>query len=71
MLHVWERWEVHTEHWWGNLKERAYLEDLCVDGSILLKWIFKKWDGETWITVAKDSGRWRAVVNAGMNFWVT
>jgi len=32
--------------WYGNLRERAYLEDPGVDGSIILKWIFKKWDVE-------------------------
>ena len=26
----------------GNLRERDHLEELCVDGWIILKWIFKK-----------------------------
>jgi hypothetical protein len=30
--------------WWGNLKERDHLEDLIVDGRIML-WILKKYDG--------------------------
>jgi len=30
-----------------NLKERGYLEDPGVDGTIL-KWILKKQDGRTW-----------------------
>jgi hypothetical protein len=28
---------------WGNLMERAYLENLGVNGRIILKWL-KKWD---------------------------
>jgi hypothetical protein len=31
--------------WWGNLRERVYLEDAGIDGIIILNWIFKKWDG--------------------------
>jgi hypothetical protein len=33
---------------WGNLRERDHLEDSVVDGRIILKWIFRKWDGGAW-----------------------
>ena len=29
----------------GNLRERDDLEDLCLDGKIILKWTFIKWNG--------------------------
>jgi hypothetical protein len=31
--------------WWGNLRERDHLEDIRVDGRIILKLIFRKWVG--------------------------
>ena len=34
--------------WWEELTERDQLEELGVYGEILLKWIFKKWNGEEW-----------------------
>jgi hypothetical protein len=39
------RGEVHTRFRWGNLKEGDYLKDPGVDGRIILKCIFEKWDG--------------------------
>ena len=30
---------------WGNLRERDHLGDPGVDGRIILRWIFRKWDG--------------------------
>jgi hypothetical protein len=44
MWHVWGSGKVQTRLWWGNLRERDRLEDPGVDG--ILKWMFRKWDGE-------------------------
>jgi len=42
-----------------------------VDGRILLKWIFRKWDRDMdWIDLALDRDRWLALVNAVMNLRV-
>jgi hypothetical protein len=42
------RAEVRTGFWWGNLRERDHLEDPGVDRRIILRWIFRKWDGGAW-----------------------
>jgi hypothetical protein len=45
--------------------ERGTLEDPGVDGSIICKCIFKKWNvGMDWIDMAQDRDRWQDRVNA-------
>jgi hypothetical protein len=44
------------------------LENLGVDGMIILKLIFKKWaGGMDWIDLAQDRDRWWAILTAVMN----
>jgi hypothetical protein len=71
MWHVWETGEVLTDFWWGNLRKRDHFEDLDIDWRIILKWIFKKWDGGHGLDMAQDRDRWRAVVSAVMNLRVS
>jgi len=47
------------------------LVDPGVGGRIILRWIFRKWDGGIdWIDLAQNRDRWRALVDAGMNLLV-
>ena len=54
------RGEVYAGVWCGNLRERGHLEDPGVDGRIILRWIFGKWEGvETgwsWLRIGTGGG---------------
>jgi hypothetical protein len=69
MQHVWGRREVYTRFWVENLRERYHLEDPGVDGRIILRWIFRMWNGGgmDWIDLAQDRDMWRELVNGVMN----
>jgi hypothetical protein len=48
------------------------LVDPGIDGRIILRWIFRKWDagGMGWIDLAQVRDRWWALVNVVLNLWV-
>jgi len=48
MWRVWGRGEACTGFWWGNLRERDQWGDPGVDGRIILRRIFRKWDARVW-----------------------
>ena len=59
---------MYAGFWCGNLRERDHLKDPGVDGIIILRWIFRKWDvGMDWIELAQDRDRLRALVNGVKN----
>ena len=41
VAHIGDRRGVYRI-WWGGLVERDHLEDLHIDGRVILRWIFKK-----------------------------
>jgi hypothetical protein len=42
---LWRRGAVHTEFWWGILRDRDHLEDSGMDGRIILRSTFRRWGG--------------------------
>jgi len=39
---------VYTTYWRRDLRERGHLDDPGVDGRIILRCIFRKWNGGAW-----------------------
>jgi hypothetical protein len=42
------RGKVYAGFWWGNLRERHHLGDPGIDGRVILRWMFRKWDVGAW-----------------------
>jgi hypothetical protein len=52
---------MYRVFWWGNLRERDHLEDPGIDGRIILRRIFRKWDVGawtrlSWLSIGTDGG---------------
>ena len=54
------------------MRKGNHLEEPGIDGRIILKCIFEKWDGKMdWTDLAQDRYMWPALVNAVMNLRVS
>jgi hypothetical protein len=56
-----ERVESYTGIWWGNLREGDHLGYPGIDGKIIFKWIFRKWNvrawtGSSWLRIGTGVG---------------
>ena len=40
--------EAYIRFWWENLRKTDHLGDPGVDGRIILRWIFRKWNVGLW-----------------------
>jgi hypothetical protein len=63
MWQVWGRGEVRKGIWWVNLGEKDHLEDLGVDGRVMLECILKKsgrnvWTGLIFVRKGTSGGLW-------------
>jgi len=53
---------MYAGFWWGNLREMDHLEKPGLDGRIILRWVFRKWDevawtGLLWLRIGTGGGR--------------
>jgi len=55
------RGEAYKAFWLGKLRKRDHLGDPGVNGRIILRWIFRKWDvgvwtGSSWLRIGTGGG---------------
>jgi len=58
---VWGRGETYAGFWWGNLREGDHFGRPGINGKIVLRWIFRKWNvgvwnGSDWLRIGTGGG---------------
>ena len=58
---MWGKGEARIGFWWGNLRERDHWGDTNADGRIILRWIFREWEGVvgtgwSWLRIGRGGG---------------
>jgi hypothetical protein len=61
MWRIWGKKDGCTGCWWENLRERGRWGDPEVDGRIILRWMFRKWEvvvgiGWSWLRIGTGGG---------------
>jgi len=53
--------KAYTGFRWENVRKRDHLEDPGVDGKMIIRWVFRKWDvrawtGSIWLRIGRGGG---------------
>jgi hypothetical protein len=59
MWHVWGKGEAHIAFWWGHLREMHHLDNLRIEGRLILAWILKHciesaWTVLIWLRIGRS-----------------
>jgi hypothetical protein len=65
---MWQKRDIHTGYWRGNLKEKDHFEDLGIDGKIISQFSERNKMEMRELDSSGCKYRWFAVVNQGYTY---
>lgn len=66
---MWRAGEIYRVGFGGATRGKRHLEDLRIDGRVILKWT-KNGQAIYWIVATQVGYKWRAVLDKVMNIWI-